>query len=75
MFKKYKHYKPDRKNYYIKPSIEFKVHTDPYMFAILPTITIEPWFDRYPDACVVCIYWLNFSVGIGVWKVKNDEIF
>lgn len=59
-------YKEMRKEYRIKPKIRFEI--DKGIFFLLPTIIWQPWKYRYNDTFVISFYWLNFVVGIGLWK-------
>lgn len=73
LIRKYKKYKPMRKHYHIEPRIRFGIDSRDYFTYFIPTITWCPWFNRYPGESVVCIQWLNGTIGIGVWK-KREEV-
>ena len=74
LFKKYKQYRPNRKNYHIEPRIRFGTDTTDYHMVLLPTITFSPWFARYIGESVICIQWLNMAIGFGVWKQKEESL-
>lgn len=70
LFKDLKRLKPYRKDYYIEPKI--KLLTDISLISLLPTIIWVPWIYRYPNCYVVEIMFLNFDIGIGLWKHHNE---
>lgn len=74
LIKKYKKHRPMYKDYHIEPRIRFGIDTSDYLMCFIPTITWCPWFTRYPGESVVCIQWLNVTIGIGVWKNKEVEV-
>lgn len=59
-------YKEERKKYHIKPKVEFEIIDS--LFFLLPTIIWQPWKYRYNNSYVVCLHWLVFAVGIGLWE-------
>ncbi len=67
LFQKYKSHKPYRKQYILKPKIEFRIDKDDYLFMLLPTIMFVPWFSRFPNSYAFEIMWLNINIGIGLW--------
>ena len=70
LFKSLKECKNARKDYYIKPQIDFEADTVDYAFYLIPTIVVQPWPYRYRNTYVVSIIWLNFAVGFGMWKCR-----
>ena len=58
-----------RKDFYIKPCIQFVFDKELYM--LLPTIMYQPSRYRYPGTFVITIQWLCFAVGISGWCVKG----
>ena len=61
--------KGHRKEYRIKPFIEFRVDKEDYYFSFLPTILYMPWVYRYPNSVgVIDIWWLHFHILIGTWE-------
>lgn len=69
LFKDLKSCKEHRKEYRIKPTIEFYVDKDHYLFSFLPTILWHPWVYRYPNSeGVIDIWWLHFHILIGKWE-------
>lgn len=70
MFETLLNCRPDRKKYYIEKKIKFEVDEHDYMFSFLPTVIWVPWPWRHNYSYVVEIWWLNFNIGIGVWREK-----
>ena len=69
LFKDLRKCRKDRKNYYIKPDIT--VVRNNRLFYLLPTIKISPWVYRYPKSFVWEIQWLNVTIGIGLFLLKE----
>lgn len=65
--------KPTRKQWRIKPKIEFGVDRRNYLCVIVPTIITQPWPYRSPGQTVVEIMWLNFHIGFGEWTNKKSK--
>ena len=61
-------YKELRKEYRIKPKIGFEIDKRTYLFMFLPTIIWQPWKYRFNNTYVICLYWLNFAIGFGLWE-------
>lgn len=73
MFEALKRCKPDRKEYTIKWDIRFDVDDSYYVFALLPTVVVQPWPYRTPGTSVIDIMWFNCHITIGTWKNKEDK--
>ena len=67
-------FKEMRKEYRIKPKIGFEIDKQNYLFFLIPTVIWQPWKYRYKDSYVVCLHWLNFAVGFGLWINEDDSI-
>lgn len=54
--------------------VQFADDDRDYLFAVIPTICIQPRIYRYPNIGVVDIWWLTWHVVIGKWvdKEKGD---
>lgn len=70
MFETLRNCKEDRKKYYIEKKIKFVVDKE-YLFSFFPTVIWGPWPWRYEYSYVIEIWWLNFNIGIGVWRKKK----
>ena len=72
MHKKHKH---NRKNYYIKWTVEFaRDHGHSYqVFSFLPNIIWVPWYWRNEGHVIFDVTWLNFHILIGEFRRKKDE--
>lgn len=69
LFEDLKRLKSHRKEYRIKPFIEFRVDKEDYFFSFLPTILYIPWIYRHPNSIgVIDIWWLHFHILIGKWE-------
>ena len=73
LFKKLRKLKIYRKNYYIKPEVQFHVDKDDYLFAFLPTIDFLPWIYRPNGVAIIDIWWLHMHITIGEWCRKEDK--
>lgn len=67
LFESLKNCKGARKNYRIKPTIEFYCTPEVFVFSLLPIIEWQPWTYRYRRSNVIEIWWFNFCIGIGEW--------
>jgi len=69
LFEDLKKCKYMRKEYRIKPAIEFRIDKENYYFSFLPTILYMPWVYRYPNSAgVIDIWFLHFHILIGKWE-------
>lgn len=73
LFKALKMLKVQRNNYYIKREIKFGVDKKYYLFCILPTIIVSPWFCRVGGEAIVEIQWLHMHITIGKWMRKEGK--
>ena len=62
-----------RKMYKIAPSACFEFDDRDYMFAIFPTVYIQPQTFRPVNTYVVEIHWLNIHIGLGLWTMGSKE--
>jgi sugar phosphate isomerase/epimerase len=73
LFTDLKKCKEYRKDYRVKPCIEFHIDRQHYYFAFIPTILYLPWIYRHPNTKgVIDIWWLHFHILIGKWEdIRN----
>lgn len=72
LFKELKLLKERKKEYYIEPTIRFYIEDNRYCFSLFPTICFMPWIYRHPESICFDIWWLNFHIYIGKFKVKKE---
>ena len=58
---------------HIKWDFVFEIDDRNFLFAFLPTIVWQPSIYRYPNVCIIQIWWLNFNIGIGRWADKEED--